>query len=264
MKNVLQDCVTVLDEVAREGMLLVFDFDGTLAPIVDDPASAELRCSTRKLLRLASLLYPCAVLSGRARADLLTRLEGIPLVAVVGNHGAEAGFGPVERSLRAAVVAWKRAIEAHALAVPGVTVEDKGLSIAIHYRNAASRSAARRTLHGVAASLPGARVLGGRAVVNVVPAGTHDKGAAVAQLLGRTDRRRALFVGDGVADEDAFRSRSVAVGVRVGRTHLSAAQYYVPSQADVDELLRTLVRSRRRQDGLHEDVAGLERLMESC
>jgi trehalose 6-phosphate phosphatase len=194
----------------------------------------------------------------------VSRLERIPLFAVVGNHGAEAGFGPVPRALREAVVGWRGTMEMHARAWPGVTVEDKGLSIAIHYRSAPSRSVARRAIHEAAAALPGARVLGGRAVVNVVPAGTHDKGAAVMQLLARTDRRRALYVGDDVTDEDAFRCRGVGLGVRVGRTHRSAAGYYLAAQADVDELLRTLVRSRRRQDGLDDDVRGLERSIDSA
>jgi len=262
MKNILEEGDTVLDAAARERLLLVFDFDGTLAPIVSDPARAAMRRSTRTLLRVASLLFPCAVVSGRSRADLLTRLERIPLFAVVGNYGAEAGFGPVMRTLREDVAAWKQTMEARARAIPGVTIEDKGLSIAIHYRNAASRPAARRALQEAAAALPGARVFAGRAVVNVVPAGTHDKGAAVEQLLARSGRRRALYVGDGIADETAFRTRGVAVGVRVGRTHRSAAEYYLPAQAGVDGLLRTLVRSRRRQDGLDGDVHGLETLID--
>jgi trehalose 6-phosphate phosphatase len=259
MRNILERGAPVLELVARERMLLVFDFDGTLAPIVDHPASAAMRPTTRRLLRIAALLYPCAVLSGRSRSDLVPRVDRIPLVAIVGNHGAEAGFGPVRRSLRNVVVGWKAAIEASVGDMAGVEVEDKGLSIAIHYRHAAVRSEARRASHDAAATLSGARVFGGRAVVNVVPTEAHDKGAAVGQLLARSEGNRALYVGDDITDEDAFRSEAVAVGIRVGRTHLSAASYYVPDQAGVDELLRALVRARRRQDGLDDDVEGLER-----
>ncbi len=261
MRNLLEEGTAVLDEVARERMLLAFDFDGTLAPIVDVPDHAAMRRTTRMLLRVAALLYPCAVVSGRARADLRPRLDGVPLLAVVGNHGAEAGFGPVRRSLRALVVGWREGLERCAREIPGLEIEDKGLSIAAHYRHAAAPLEARRALLEVAANLPGARAFGGHAVVNVVPAGAHHKGVAVSQLLPRAGCRRALFVGDDITDEDAFRCESVAVGVRVGRTHPSAASWYLPSQGDVDALLRALIRARRRQDGLEDDDPHVERLI---
>lgn len=262
MKNILLPANgAALAEVVRVQPLLVFDFDGTLSPLVDRPDAAGLRPETRALLRVAALLYPCAVVSGRRRADVAGRLEGIPLVAVIGNHGAEAGFGPVERSPRPEVEAWLEALHAALGAMPGVSIEDKDLSVAVHYRHAPERGAARRAIFGVARRLPGARVFGGRTVVNVVPGDAHDKGDAVARLLPRANRRTAVFVGDDVTDEDAFRHRDVALGVRVGRSARSAAGYYVPAQRDVDDLLRLLVRERRRQDGLGDDVSGLERSM---
>jgi trehalose 6-phosphate phosphatase len=187
--------------------------------------------------------------SGRSRADLLPRLEGLPLVAAIGNHGAEAGHGPVDRSLRGAVEGWKASLSRCVAGLPGVELEDKGLSLALHYRRAPSRAAARRALRAATGALPGARVLAGRAVVNVVPAGASDKGAAVAHVLERAGRRRALYVGDDRSDETAFRAEGVAVGVRVGRTHASAAPYYLPSQAAIDDLLRCIVASRCRLDG---------------
>ncbi|HET8538303.1 MAG TPA: trehalose-phosphatase [Anaeromyxobacter sp.] len=238
----------VLDALARERALLVFDFDGTLAPIVPRPADAAMRAETRTLLRVASLLYPCAVVSGRARADVASRLEGVPLLAVVGNHGAEAGFGPVDRSPRREVVAWAEALRAELGDAEGIELEDKGLSLAIHYRRAPDRAAARRRVRDAVAGLPAARVFGGRAVANVVPADAPDKGAAVAELLHRIGWRRALYAGDDVTDEDAFATDGVAVAVRVGRTHASRAGWYLPAQREVDALLRALIEARRKLD----------------
>lgn len=262
MRNILASGGRVLSEVAHDHPLLVFDFDGTLAPLVERPDAADMRPSTRALLRLTGLMYPCAVLSGRRRADVAARLGGIPLVAIVGNHGAEAGFGPVDRSPRPEVEGWLAELRGALSGAEGVNLEDKGLSIAVHYRHAPGRAAARRAILGAARRLAGARVFGGKAVVNVVPDGSHDKGDAVARLLGRADRRTAVYVGDDVTDEHAFRSPCVGLGIRVGRTHFSAAPYYVPRQEDVDELLRALVRARRRVDGHGEDISGLERSME--
>lgn len=262
MKNILDPAnAAVLSGVARAQPLLVFDFDGTLAPIVDDPAAAAMRPETRALLRITGLLYPCAVVSGRRRADVLGRVAGVPLVAVVGNHGAEAGFGPVDRSPRNEVEAWLKVLRGEVGGLVGVRIEDKELSLAVHYRQSPERAAARAAVLVAARRLAGARVFGGRAVVNVVPGEAHDKGDAVARLLRRASRRTAVFVGDDATDEDAFRHPDVGVGIRVGRAARSAAEYNIQGQRDMDDLLRALVRERRRLDGLGDDISGLERSM---
>ncbi len=251
MKAILSDeARETLEALARERALLVFDFDGTLAPIVERPADAALRPSTRALLRVASLLYPCAVVSGRARADLAPRLEGLPLVALVGNHGAEAGYGPVDQGPRRTVAGWAEALGVSLAGADGIEIEDKGLSVAVHYRRAPDRAAARHRVRAAAAALEGARIFGGRAVVNVAPADAPDKGAAVVEILHRIGWRRALYVGDDVTDEDAFGADGVEVSIRIGRTHASSARWYLPAQPDVDRLLAALVDARRRLDGL--------------
>ncbi|HEX9052885.1 MAG TPA: trehalose-phosphatase [Anaeromyxobacter sp.] len=250
MRSILSDeGRAALEAIARERALVILDFDGTLAPIVPRPPDAAMNAETRSLLRVAALLYPCAVVSGRPRADLAQRVEGVPLVAIVGNHGAEAGFGPVDRAIGRVVEGWARTLSRELSGAAGIEIEEKGLSIGIHYRRAADRSAARRRALAAATRLAGARVFGGRLVVNVVPARAPDKGAAVAEILRRIGARRALYVGDDVTDEDAFSAEGVAVSVRVGRTHASSAAWYVPAQRDVDALLRALVAARRRLDG---------------
>lgn len=248
-----------LSALAHDRALLAFDFDGTLAPIVDEPGSAEMRAETRALLRVAALLYPCVVVSGRSRADLAPRLSGVPLVAWVGNHGAEAGFGPVDRSPRATVLGWRAALAARLGDLTGVEIEDKGLSIAIHYRRAAHPEAAERAIRAAADELPGARVFGGLRVVNAVPADAPTKGDAITELLERSGCRTALYVGDDVTDEDAFAAEGVTVSVRVGRSPRSAAGYFVPRQADVDALLGALVAARRRLDGRGDRLEGVVR-----
>jgi trehalose 6-phosphate phosphatase len=249
----------VLEAAARERALLVFDFDGTLAPIVPDRAAARVPESTRALLRAVAVLYPTAVLSGRARADVAGRLDGIPLVAVVGNHGAEAGHGPLDRSRRALVVSWREALAAGLAAHPGIELEDKHFSLAVHYRRAPCRTAARRAVLACAGRLARAHVFVGRAVVNLVPDDAPDKGVAIDELQRRTAARQVVYVGDDRTDEDVFRSGRVEVGIRVGRTRRSSAQYYLPAQRDVDGLLRALLGARLRLDGRGEACDGLVR-----
>lgn len=260
MKAILADDQReLLLRLARERALLVFDYDGTLAPIVARPSDAAMREETRGLLRVAALLYPCAVVSGRSRADLAPRLEGIPLLAFVGNHGAEAGFGPVDRTPCPVVRGWRDALERALADLPGVEIEDKGLSVAVHYRRAPDPANARRRVQAAAEVLEGARIFEGLAVLNVAPVDAPDKGAAVAEILQRVGRRSVLYVGDDVTDEEAFAAGDVTVGVRVGAAERSSAGFYLPQQGAVDELLAALIAARRTLDGEGDRIEGLVR-----
>jgi len=247
----------VLDAIARGSALLAFDFDGTLAPVVPDRNAAQLRPETHGLLRTLSLLYPCAVISGRARADVAARLAGIPLFAVVGNHGAEAGHGPVNRTRRLRLLAWKEILERALGGAPGIELEDKRHSVAVHYRHAPCRAAARHAVLKATSSLEGARVFGGRAVVNVIPEDAPDKATAIRELVSRLSSKLVVYAGDDRTDENVFGSADIDVGIRVGRTGRSLARYYVPAQAAVDDLLRALISARTRRDGLGERWQGL-------
>ncbi len=248
-----------LGELASRHALIAFDFDGTLAPFVATPGGAQIPEETRRLLRVASLLYPCAVISGRSRRDLALRLEGIPLMAVVGNFGAEPGRGPTDRTRREQVLAWKRVLARELSVIPGIEIEDKIFSIAVHFRNVPARPAARRIVADVASALEGARVLRSKAVVNVIPSDAPEKGAAIAELLERIGPRPALYVGDDSTDESAFRSPLVTVSVRVGRTSRSCAGWYVTGQGEIEAVLRALIHARTRLDGLGDRSDALAR-----
>ena len=89
---------------AWSNVLLAFDYDGTLAPLVNAPAHATMRASTRRLLRRASKLFPCVVITGRAKADAIGRLRNIEVCRVVGNHGAEPS--PHGEAMRRRVQRW--------------------------------------------------------------------------------------------------------------------------------------------------------------
>jgi trehalose 6-phosphate phosphatase len=229
--------------------LLAFDFDGTLAPIVEDPAEASLGPRTRALLAAAARLFPCAVVSGRSRSDLATRVAGIVGLELVGNHGAEREDGALPPFVRAQVRAWAGALRDVA-GCEGVAVEDKGYSVAVHYRRARSPAEARRRILALAAALPGARVFGGHSVVNLAPAGAPTKADAIERFASRYPPWPVLFVGDDVTDEDGFRSPAVTHPVRVGRPDLTAARYHLASQREVDDLLWCLVSERARAAGL--------------
>jgi len=231
-----------LEAYAAGNVLVGFDFDGTLAPIVREPRQAQLPDATRALLVEVARRYPCCVISGRARRDVLPSLKNVPLLGVIGNHGLETG-APLERAARSAVLRWRR--ELRALCVGGVRLEDKSWSLALHYRGARDRSARRRIL-AAAARLAGVRVVPGKQVVNLVPSGAADKGAALMQVCARVGCAAAIYLGDDVTDEDVFALQKPGqlLAIRVGRSGRSKARWFVRRQADVDRLLSLLIALR--------------------
>ncbi len=232
---------SVLHRLARGRVLLAFDFDGTLAPIVADPARARLRPRTRRLLTEVARKYPCVVISGRNRADVVRRVSGIPLRRVFGNHGIEPS--PALPAARRAVRRWLACLKPRLEGVAGIVFDDKGATLAIHYRKSRNRPAALKAILAATADLNEARALQGLLVVDLLPKGAPNKATALRSELRRLRCESALYLGDDKTDEDVF-----ALGwclpllaVRVGRKPHSLAPYYLRNQGDVDALLAELL-----------------------
>lgn len=231
----------LVKRLAEERTLCAFDFDGTLAPIVDHPNLARMRGPTRRLLKRLASLYPCIVVSGRSREDVRGKLRGIPLAGVFGNHGAEAGGGNHEDRR---IEHWKAALQAELGNLPGVWVEDKGSSLAVHYRQSRRPAQSRRRIAEAVAKLNEARTFGGKKVINLVANGAPTKGDAVAAERDRLHCNWVVYVGDDENDEDAFAMKGNLVAVRIGRKKNTHAGYYLRSQAEIDELLKWMARLR--------------------
>jgi trehalose 6-phosphate phosphatase len=236
----------LLDAFARPGTLLAFDFDGTIAPLVADRRRARIAARTRSLLARVAAAFPCVVISGRGRRDVAARCSGIPFVAIVGNHGLEPS--PEAARFRGQGAAWTRTLHRALRQVAGVSVENKGYTVSVHYRQALSKAAARRAISVAAARLSGAAVAHGIDVVNLIPVGAPDKADALRRLKRRFRCRRSLFFGDDVTDEAVFAAGSDAVdlGVRVGRDPRSLARFYVRDREEVDQALRLLLDAAHR------------------
>jgi trehalose 6-phosphate phosphatase len=233
-----------LAAVMRKSPLLGFDFDGTLAPIVPQPDQVRISQSvSRKLRRLAQRL-PVAIVSGRTADDVRRFLDFEPY-CIVGNHGADLA-GAADAELEQSLAGIRALLAAHAadLARMGVTVEDKGLSIALHYRLSRRPGEAvaliREVLH---ASATGCRVFGGKMVENVLPLGVPDKGEAMQRIVRQCGAPCALFVGDDVNDEPVFAAAPENwLGIRIGRQDPhSLADYFLDSTAEVGMLLDRLI-----------------------
>ncbi len=248
MKNLLLPRhAEVLTQLARGRALLAFDFDGTLAPIVPARETAALRSSTRALFAQLCRLFPTAVISGRGRGDVRARLASAKVKYVIGNHGLEQGGEPTRG--KSSLDAARRCLRELTTRMAGLELEDKGYSLAIHYRGASRKQAARAAIRAALAKLEKpVRTMAGKCVVNVLPLTGAHKGDALLELQARERAELALYVGDDLNDEDVFRlgKPGQLVTVRVGRNPRSAASFFLRSQRDVDGLLERLVGLRTR------------------
>lgn len=234
-----------LDRLARQDTLLAFDFDGTLAPLVPQHAAARMRWRTSTLFAALCTRYPCVVISGRARDDVLARLDHAEPLTVIGNHGAEDAESDLQPSTALMREVIARLASAHLLDT--VQLEDKQASIALHWpRDDAFITSWAALLPAALGSLSTqVRVVGGHRVLNLVPAQSPDKGAALRALARRERAKRVLFVGDDVTDEDAFAlPPRWFTSVRVGFAAGSRARYFLADQTAIDWVLLDLLRRR--------------------
>lgn len=236
----------MLEKFACDGVLLAFDFDGTLAPIVPKAGAARMRISTAKLLKEVSRAFPVAIISGRSHRDLKLRLRGLKAY-LIGNHGMDWGKATAESRAHTRLArAWLRSLRASLKGVAGVELEDKRVSLSVHYRKCANKAVALKRVRAAVKDLDGVRVVGGKMVFNLVPEGSMDKGAALLALCEREGFERAVFIGDDLTDEDVFRlgMPKKILSVRVGSRRGSAARYFIESQGRMDDFLRALLRAR--------------------
>jgi trehalose 6-phosphate phosphatase len=233
--------VPALDRLAEAPRLaaIVLDVDGTLAPIVRRPEQASVpEEARREVRRLAGRYALVACVSGRTGDDA-RRLVAVEGVRYVGSHGLE---------LAPEADRWRDAIHRFAATVDW-PVEDKGLTVSFHYREAENEEEALEYLEEVAerAREAGLTPRFGRKVLEIRPPVRADKGTAVTQLLADAGLRRALYAGDDTTDVDAFRALDgLEVGVRVAVSSDEAPSELVEA-ADLvvdspGELLRLLSR----------------------
>lgn len=198
-----------------ERWLVVLDFDGTLAPIVDHPDLAAPAPGAVEAVEELTRRTTVAIVSGRPIADVRRRLRGLD-VAYAGGHGTELVLADgTEAPLidPDTVVATLDTLEAELEPLlagePGWLLERKQASLAVHHR-LATEDSVTDFLPRVEALLerrrhdpPGFEVLNGKAVAELRPTGA-DKGAALRRIHAATPELLPLMVGDDVTDEDAF------------------------------------------------------------
>jgi len=260
----MQYLFDVWDEIARRlkatnHILLLLDYDGTLTPIVDKPELAVLPQEIKKLLRklAKNRHYAVGVISGRALIDLKSKvdLEGI---IYAGNHGLEIeGFGssflePIAEEMRPFLQMLNQALSATLRGIKGAFVENKGLTVSVHYRlvDDAEEGRVKDTFRKVTDPLHVTgkiRITQGKKVYEIRPPVNWDKGKAIAWFIAKNKEVRGkalpIYMGDDLTDEDGFKviEKNGGISIFVGEGSLqSSARYFLKSPEEVAQFLKML------------------------
>src|SRR5215469_6823926 len=239
---------------------LVLDFDGVLAPIVEDPeTSAMPERAAASLARVTTSLGTVAVISGRPASFLAGRV-GVPGVRLLGSYGMEQikdGNGllsPAAAEWLPAVATAREELAGLVRALPGLRIEAKPASVAVHWRQAPDREAAAAEVEKATARVAaatGLRLEPGKLVSELRPPIAVDKGSAVAALIREARPAVTVYAGDDLGDLPALRVVREAGGYGLAVDHgaetdpklLAAADEVIAGTEGFADWLAGLVRA---------------------
>lgn len=246
---------------------LFIDYDGTLTPIVEHPDKAVISEDMRHILRDLKTLPGCSVgiISGRSLKDI-KRMVGLEGIIYVGNHGLEIE-GPkikfesqISSRLLSIIRNLKEELTYKLSKIKGIFVEDKNVTLSIHYR-LATRSGyllAKKIIEEVIQPFLARnkiKVSYGKKVIEIKPPVAWNKGRAVAWLLARQSfilgdhPIMPVYLGDDVTDEDAFAAikkylpagRQEGLTIYIGKPKDSQAKYYLRDTQEVSDFLKKIL-----------------------
>jgi trehalose 6-phosphate synthase/phosphatase len=241
--NALDSWANIADRFDERIPVLFLDYDGTLTPIMQRPEQAVLSVEMRELLRRVADVMPVVLMSGRAREDLISRV-GIPAMIYAGSHGFDiSGPGDLRHQVAGDFVPLihetAEQLAREFAPVPGVFIEEKRLSVGVHYRLATHADSMRVIAHVDALTARDARLQKryGKKVIELRPAVDWDKGKAVSWICERVGIDSAvilpIYIGDDLTDEDAFEALqgtgvTIVVKQSARPTHASFSLRNVP------------------------------------
>ncbi|OGO01215.1 MAG: trehalose-phosphatase [Chloroflexi bacterium RBG_13_53_26] len=263
MEHLLVDWQQVAARVtSARHILIVSDFDGTLVPIAGRPGEAILPERTKELLQALAKKpnIVIGIVSGRALDDLRNKV-GIEGITYAGNHGLEIEgpevvfVNPLAEQTRFTMQRLYRVLSRALSGIGGVVIEDKRLTLSVHYRLVDEEKAGlvENLFSQIVDKMQAAgriRTTYGKKVLEVRPAVDWDKGKAISLILDSQVNVSGeggflpIFMGDDVTDEDGFAAIEDRGGISVfvgNEKDNSAAQYFVESPAEVQQLLGQLL-----------------------
>lgn len=245
--------------VFLSGKKLVFflDYDGTLTPIVERPELAVMSQDMRGILKKLSQRHTLAIVSGRMREDV-EKLVGIDGLIYAGSHGFDiegGGYSMIHPQVKNVVPIISEVIEKllkEVGSIPGVIIEKKKFSVAVHYRLVDEKKflpKIKSAVDKVNRNYDKLRLMCGKKVFEILPDIVWDKGKAVRWILGALKiawkDASVMYIGDDVTDEDAFRivrTRGIAILV-ADKIKESTADFWVSSPDELKKLFEKIIES---------------------
>lgn len=260
MKYLFDNKETIRRFLTGRFVYLFLDYDGTLTPIVESPGRAALSEEARGLLDELSKSpkLKLAIVSGRSLKEL-QKIVHLNDIIYVGNHGFEIKGpkfrfeGPISTGFKAALKKIKEDLDRRLSAVKGVFIEDKGLTLSVHYRlvNTKDELLVKNIFYeSIQPYLISkkARLTYGKKVFEVRPVAKWDKGKAVIWLLARERFRLKgnlalpVYIGDDLTDESAFNAlKKKGLTISVGKAMLLTATYYLNNTSEVIRFLKLIL-----------------------
>jgi trehalose 6-phosphate phosphatase len=258
MKYLFRHLDKIKTRLAHKMFLLFLDYDGTLTPIRGKPRHARLTNCAKNVLNALSKIPRCklVIISGRSLKDI-NQMVGLKNIIYGGNHGLELKgpkirfSSPVSRKHKSTLQKINRQLRSCLRPIKGIIIEDKGLSLSVHYRLVSfeNGSLVKTVLRQITAPFLSGNeinIRAGKMVFEILPPVDWDKGKAVLWLLKNTPSRSAvpiipIYIGDDITDEGAFELlKNSGLTVFVGKPKKSNAKYYVKNVAEVLDFLSWL------------------------
>jgi trehalose 6-phosphate phosphatase len=264
LKHLLSVWPKILDQIRKaRHIMFLSDFDGTLTPIMERPDIVVLSKATGNLLRSLATqdCFTVGIISGRSLTDLKARVNINGLI-YVGNHGFEIEgpginyINPIIEKITPVYQAIRQILISSFSDFKGVFIEDKGITLSIHYRQVEEeKETLVKKLVERATSSPASlglfKVTTGKKVYEVLPAVDWDKGKAVRFLMkkfgkgGRNGGLLPIYLGDDMTDESVFKmidKYDSGISVRIGEPVAdSTADYYLTSPEEVRDFIAKLL-----------------------
>lgn len=251
---------SIKEKLKNKQLLLFLDYDGTLTPIVECPEKAVIPLKNKELLKKLSKLSTCklAVISGRALKDVKNKV-GIRGIIYAGNHGLEVEAhginfeSQIPQYFKSILRRIKGKLRKELLLIKGVFIEDKNLTLSIHYRIAApgSQALVKKIVNEVVQPYLAGKQLklnSGKKVIEIKPSVKWDKGKVILWLLSKKQfisaREKVLpvYIGDDITDEDAFKAlKNKGFTIFVGKPKDSHARYYLKNSGEVTVFLEQIL-----------------------
>lgn len=237
------------------GIILMLDFDGTLSPIVKTPKQAKLPENIKQKLKKCLKLFPVIIISGRSLKDIKKKIK-LNKIIYAGNHGLEWQINKqltqveVSKDSLKSLKVIKYKLSKLISEYPGMLLEDKRLTLAIHYRMI-KKSKVKNFIKTVNEIIQpyiqnNLSLIDGNKTYDLRPSLNWTKGHfaefIIKQMEINYDKKLIpIYVGDDKTDEDVFKKLKNAITIRIGKSQTSKAVYYLKNQNKINNLLQWIL-----------------------